>query len=81
MSITAIGYRSYANFEKQFRTQAEHQISAIAQLFTAKTKGVGLGLAVSQKLAEANGGRIEAHSEIGKGSTFSVYFPIYKEQA
>jgi PAS domain S-box-containing protein len=48
-------------------------------LFTTKTKGIGLGLAVSKKLAEANGGRIEAQSEPGKGSTFIVYLPVYKE--
>ena len=46
-------------------------------LFTTKTKGIGLGLAVSQKLAEANGGRIEASSELGKGSTFTVYLPVF----
>jgi signal transduction histidine kinase len=48
-------------------------------LFTTKTKGIGLGLAVSRKLTEANGGRIEAGSEAGKGSTFTVYLPIYEE--
>lgn len=48
-------------------------------LFTTKLKGIGLGLAVSKKLAEANGGRIEVESEPGKGSTFSVYLPVYKE--
>jgi signal transduction histidine kinase len=46
-------------------------------LFTTKTKGIGLGLAVSQKLTEANGGRIEAHSQLGKGTTFTVYLPVY----
>jgi len=37
--------------------------------------GIGLGLAVSQKLTAANGGRIEAQSEPGKGSMFTVYLP------
>jgi signal transduction histidine kinase len=33
-------------------------------------------LAVSQKLAEANGGRIVVDSEAGKGSTFTVWLPV-----
>ncbi len=44
-------------------------------LFTTKTKGIGLGLAVSRKLIEANDGRIEVESEPGQGSTFTVYLP------
>ncbi len=47
-------------------------------LFTTKIKGIGLGLAVSQKLVEANGGRIEVQSELGKGSTFTVYLPVFR---
>ena len=46
-------------------------------LFTTKTKGIGLGLAVSQKLTEANRGRIEVQSEPGKGSIFTVFLPKY----
>jgi PAS domain S-box-containing protein len=48
-------------------------------LFTTKSKGIGLGLAVSRKLAEANGGRIEVKSEPGKGSTFTLFLPVKGE--
>jgi PAS domain S-box-containing protein len=48
-------------------------------LFTTKTKGIGLGLAVSKKLTEVNGGRIEVKSEPGKGTIFTLYLPVYKK--
>jgi two-component system phosphate regulon sensor histidine kinase PhoR len=37
--------------------------------------GVGLGLSVCRHAAQAHGGWIEARSEKGQGSTFSVFFP------
>jgi PAS domain S-box-containing protein len=45
-------------------------------LFTTKARGIGLGLVVSKKLAEANGGRIGVASEVGKGTTFTVMLPV-----
>jgi len=47
-------------------------------LFTTKARGIGLGLAVSKSLAEANGAEISAASEPGKGSTVSVDMPMAK---
>ena len=36
----------------------------------------GLGLAVSQRIASAHGGRIELLTSLGEGSTFTVRLPI-----
>lgn len=38
-------------------------------------KGLGLGLAISRDLARAMGGDIHVESELGKGSTFTVFLP------
>ncbi|HXZ43808.1 MAG TPA: ATP-binding protein, partial [archaeon] len=45
-------------------------------LFTTKTKGIGLGLAVSRRLIETNGGTLTVESHIGEGSTFTVSIPL-----
>jgi signal transduction histidine kinase len=39
-------------------------------------EGTGLGLALSRELARAMSGDVEVHSELGKGSTFSVHVPV-----
>jgi len=48
--------------------------------FTTKKvgEGMGLGLSICEKIVKDHLGRMEVQSEVGKGSTFYVYLPIYK---
>ncbi|MED2973663.1 ATP-binding protein [Fictibacillus sp. B-59209] len=43
--------------------------------FSTKTSGTGLGLMASYRMAAEMNGRIEAASEIGKGTHFKIFFP------
>ena len=40
--------------------------------------GTGLGLAIVKAIVEAHGGSVEVQSELGKGTTFSLFIPGFK---
>jgi putative PEP-CTERM system histidine kinase len=42
---------------------------------TTKKKGLGIGLYQCRQIVEAHGGKIEVASEVGKGTTFTVFLP------
>jgi two-component system NtrC family sensor kinase len=43
-----------------------------------EAKGTGLGLAICKEIVESHHGRIEVASEVGKGTTFSVFLPAVR---
>jgi signal transduction histidine kinase len=44
--------------------------------YSGKEKGTGLGLAITRLIVEEHGGTIKVESFPGKGSTFSLCFPL-----
>lgn len=50
-------------FEAGYTTKDEHE-------------GTGLGLAITQEIMKKHNGKITVESEVGKGSSFKLFFPI-----
>jgi len=59
-------------FEPFFRTDRSR---------ARRSGGLGLGLTLARRIVEAHGGTLVAHSEPGRGSTFTVRIPAVTEPA
>jgi signal transduction histidine kinase len=48
--------------------------------FTTKDVGIGLGLAITERIIKEHGGEIQVESSPGRGTTFTVLLPLQQEQ-
>jgi len=60
----------------------ENMRKLFTPFFTTKreVKGVGLGLAVAYGIIQRHKGRIEVQSEVGEGTTFTIFLPLQREE-
>jgi len=55
---------------------ADVQKNLFTPFFSTKADGAGIGLAISRRIAEAHGGRLEFDSVPGAGTTFRLELPL-----
>ena len=49
--------------------------------YTTKEKGTGLGLAIVNRIVDSHAGKIKVDSNVGEGTTFTVWLPCLNEEA
>jgi signal transduction histidine kinase len=61
-------------------TRGEEKLFGMFQRLHAHVEGTGVGLYMVKRMVENAGGHIEVQSQLGQGSTFSVYLPSATSQ-
>ena len=57
----------------------EYQSKIFDPYYTTRSGGTGLGLPTCRRVIEEHGGHIELHSEIDKGTSFTIVLPLQKQ--
>jgi signal transduction histidine kinase len=58
-----------------------HDVERIFQpLYTTKTEGLGMGLAIARTIVDAHGGQLRARNNRGGGATFEFTLPVEADQ-
>ena len=76
---TARQYISVTVADTGVGMSADNLAKIFNPFFTTKDKGTGLGLAISHNIIKAHQGTIDAVSEEGKGTSFTVKIPSWDE--
>ncbi|NDK54888.1 CHASE domain-containing protein [Pontibacter fetidus] len=56
------------------KPEHQHKLFSMFKRLHTHVEGTGIGLYIVKRIIENNGGRIKVESELGKGTTFRVYF-------
>lgn len=72
-----VGNMARLTFQDQGSGISPEDIEKIFQpYFTTKDVGIGLGLAITERIIKEHGGRIEVESTVGVGTKFTVLLPM-----
>jgi signal transduction histidine kinase len=75
------GERIHLTFADQGKGINQEDIPKIFQpYFTTKDVGIGLGLAITERIIKEHGGEIRVESDPGRGTIFTVILPFPQEQ-
>jgi len=56
--------------------EQQSKLFTMFKRFHSHVEGSGIGLYIVKRIIENNGGKIEVDSEVGRGTTFKIFFPI-----
>jgi PAS domain S-box-containing protein len=89
VSIRRAESESEAEFDEEAAIEVSDTGSGISEeylalifhpFFTTTKGGTGLGLPAVRRIVRGHGGRVEAKSIVGEGSTFTIYLPLDSSQ-